>query len=98
MTLNPLPDTPELRGVARRVIWFEEPGRALAGPARFVAYAMTYGTHEDMRTLRKVLSDAELRAALAEAPPGIFDGRSWAYWHLMLDRYPPPPLPERSLP
>jgi hypothetical protein len=87
--------TPEIEAVARRVIWFEEPPTAIANTSRFLAYAMTYGTHRDVAEIRKQLSDDELRAALAAAPPGIFDPRSWAYWHLMLDQYPPPPLPER---
>jgi hypothetical protein len=79
------------------VIWFEQLEQALADPVRFLAYAMTYGTHEDMRTLRRHLGDDDLREALMHAPPGIFDARSWSYWHLMLDRWPPPPLPERRL-
>lgn len=95
--MKPLPVTPELEAVARRVVWFEEPPRALADAARFLAYAMTWGTHEDMRTIRRHVSDDALREALAQAPPGIFDPRSWSYWHLMLDRWPPPPLPERRL-
>jgi len=96
--MKALPTTPELERVARRVIWFEEPEKALSEPIRFLTYAMTYGTHEDMATLRRHVSDDDLPEALAHAPPGIFDPRSWAYWHLVLDRYPPPPLPERILP
>lgn len=91
--MRPLPPTPELRDLARRVLWFEEPERALA---RLAAYAMTYGTHEDLRIRRRALSDDELREALAQAPTGIFDGRSWAYWNLVPGRYPAPPMPERS--
>jgi hypothetical protein len=63
---------------------------------RPLAYAMTYGTHEDMRTLRPYLGDDGLREALDRAPPGILDARSWSHWHLMRDRWPPP-LPERTL-
>jgi hypothetical protein len=88
--------TPELEQVARRVIWFEPPDEAIAFPARFVAYAMTYGLHQDMAVLRRQLSDDDLREALDNAPPGIFDARSWAYWNLKLDRYPPPALPVRT--
>ena len=95
--IRQLPRTPELEAVARRVIWFEEAGTVLADPIRLLAYAMTYGTHEDMQTLRRHVTDDELREALDRAPPGIIDARSWSYWHLLLDRYPPPPLPERKL-
>lgn len=95
--MNSLPLTPELENVARRVIWFEEPRQALADPIRFLAYAMTYGDHADMRAVRQHLPDSDLLDALSKAPPGIFDPRSWAYWNLMLGRYPTPPMPERSL-
>ena len=44
------------------------------------------------------VSDDDLREALAQAPPGVFDARSWSYWHLMLDPSPAPPLPQRKLP
>ncbi len=96
--MKPLPKTPELENLARRIIWFENVDAALADTARFVAYAMTYGAYEDMKNLRIYLSDDDLREALDEAPPGIFDGRSWAYWNIKLDRYPPPPMPVRSFP
>lgn len=96
--MEALPRTAELERVARRLLWFEAPAKALADPVRLLAYAMTYGTHEDMHTLRRYLGDEDLREALDRAPPGIFDPRSWSYWHLVLDRWPPPPLPERKLP
>jgi hypothetical protein len=57
---------------------------------------MTYGDHSDMRVIRKQLSDDDLREALDHAPPGIFDPRSWAYWNVMLGRYPVPPMPQRT--
>ncbi len=90
--------TNELATVAQHVIWFEPPEQALADPIRFVTYAMTYGTHQDMKVVRLYLSDDDLREALTNAPPGIFDPRSWAYWHLKLGQYPPPPLPSRRFP
>jgi len=62
---------------------------------RFVAYVLTYGTHEDVSILRRYITNEELREAIVHAPPGIFDPRSWAYWNLMIDRYPAPPLPTR---
>jgi len=54
-------------------------------------------THEDMNILRAFLTDDDLREALDQAPPGIIDPRSWAYWNSKLGRYPTPPLPTRRL-
>jgi hypothetical protein len=95
--VRPIPLTPEIEAVARRVIWFEEPAQALADPVRFMAYAMTYATHEDMKAIRRHVSDEDFPEALDRAPPGIVDARSWAYWNLKAGRYPAPPAPERRL-
>ena len=96
--MKPIPLTPEVAELARRVIWFEPPEKAVAIPQRLVAYAMTYGTFRDVEILRKHLGDDGLRQALDDAPPGIFDPRSWAYWNVKLDRFPAPPLPQRKFP
>lgn len=60
-----MPQTLEL---ARRVIWFEAPEQALADPIRFLAYAMSYARHEDMRVIRQFVSDDDFRDALDHAP------------------------------
>jgi hypothetical protein len=96
--MRPIPLTPETEAVARRVIWFEEPEKALSDPVRFLAYAMTYATHEDLRIIRCYVTDDEFREALNQAPAGIIDPRSWAYWNARFGRYPAPPLPERFIP
>jgi len=88
---------PETEALARRLVWFEDPADALADPVRFVAYALERATHEDMEVLRRYLTDADIRDALAAAPPGIIGPRSWAYWHARLGRVPGPPLPTRAL-
>jgi hypothetical protein len=93
-----LEHTQELLNLARRVIWFEEPQTALADPVRFLAYLMTYGTPEDVTVARRSFSPDDFRHAVENAPPGIMDERSWAYWNLIVGRYPPPPMPGRRLP
>lgn len=95
--MKPIPLNPETAAVARRVVWFEEPGEALADPIRFMAYAMASATHEDMKLLRRYVSDDDFREALDKAPPGIIDPRSWAYWNSRMGRYPAPPPPTRKL-
>jgi hypothetical protein len=96
--MNAIPLTPLTRELARRIIWFESPKQALSDPIRFMAYAMAYARHEDMRVLRRYVSDDEMREVLDGAPPGIIDPRSWAYWNSKMGRYPPPPLPVRRIP
>jgi hypothetical protein len=90
-----IPLNEEMSLVAARIIWFEPPEKALSDPVRFMAYAMTYAMHEEMRVIRRYVSDDDFREALDRAPPGIIDPRSWAYWNSKMGRYPPPPLPLR---
>ena len=91
-----LPATPALLRVARRVVWFKEPAAALADPVNLLAHAMTYGSVEDIVALEAVVGKAGFREALEQAPPGIFDPRSWAYWNLVCGRQPTPPMPVRA--
>jgi hypothetical protein len=94
--MKSLPATPELLNVARRVVWFKEPEETLANPLHFLAHVMTYGTAEDLKVLEGIVSKEELLEVLDNAPPGIFDARSWAYWNLKCGRKPSPPLPVRA--
>jgi hypothetical protein len=55
--MNAIPMTELIREVARRVVWFEPPEQALAEPIRFMAYAMTYARHEDMRLIREYVTN-----------------------------------------
>ncbi len=95
--MTPIPLTPETAALARRLIWFEPPEQALADPVRFLAYALEYARMEDFALLRRHVSEADLRQALAQAPPGIIRPRSWAFWHARFGQYPPPPMPQRVL-
>ncbi|MGA2936088.1 MAG: hypothetical protein ABSF52_03200 [Syntrophobacteraceae bacterium] len=57
----------------------------------FLAHVMTYGTVEDLKALRGIVGRDEFREVLDNAPPGIFDARSWAYWNLKCGRRRPCP-------
>jgi hypothetical protein len=94
--MKPIPINEDTVAVARRVIWFEPPEQTLSDPVRLMAYAAAYARHEDMKTLRRHVSDDDFREALDRAPPGIIDARSWAYWNSKLGRFPPPPAPVRD--
>ena len=77
--MKALPTTPELLRVARHVIWFEEPEQALADPVQFLVHVMVFGTVEDLKALRGIVGKDEYREVLEQAPPGVFNARSWAY-------------------
>lgn len=86
-----------LLDVAARLFWWKAPEEALADERRFLAQAMTFGSWDDMQVVSSTYGEDALRAVLADAPPGVFDRRSWAYWHARLGLTPTPPLPRRRL-
>lgn len=87
-----------LRDIAQRYVWWQPPDVTLARRDHFLCQLMTLGTLEDVRAVRDLLGDDAFRHALDHAPPGVVDARSWNFWHRLLNRQPPPPLPERPLP
>ncbi|HKN10327.1 MAG TPA: hypothetical protein VJ376_12720 [Pseudomonadota bacterium] len=96
--MRPLPWNADLLGVADRVVWFEPPERALDDTIRFLTYVMTYATTEEISVVHRYVELDDFREALEQAPPGIMDERSWAYWNIVTGRYPVPPMPRRVIP
>ena len=92
----PSPGNDALRGVARRVFWWLTPEEAMADQLRLAAQVMTWGTWDDVQTTLAVLGEETLRRALLTAPAGVFDARSWVYWHNYFRISPVPPLPRRA--
>jgi hypothetical protein len=93
-----IPKTAALLAVARRLIWWMPPEEALGFPDRFLAQVMTLGTWDDVQCVRAEVGEERLRQALLDAPPGVFDRRSWHYWHHVFGIEPMPDLPRRKLP
>lgn len=90
------PHSPELLAVAKRMVWFKPPTATLANDVFFLNYLMVYGTVEDLAVARQRYDDDGFRRALRNALPGIFDARSWSYWHERLGLGPAPPRPVRE--
>jgi hypothetical protein len=88
----------ELSRVAAKVFWWGTTEEGLRDVHRFLAQVMTYGDWEDVTTTLRVLGKDGFRQTLENAPPGVFDKKSWNYWHLYFRLTPVPPLPERHLP
>ena len=88
----------DLHKIAERVVWFQAPDAVLRNDVLFLCHVMIYGLERDVEVVRHVYGDDAFRQALRKAWPGMFDPRSWAYWHLVLDMLPTPPLPTRQFP
>ncbi|MDZ4287143.1 MAG: hypothetical protein U0984_04250 [Prosthecobacter sp.] len=92
----PVTSTPT-EEIARRVAWWKEPVETLAATDEFLCRVMMWGTWEDCVAMLAEYGRDAFRKALSDAPPGILDARSWAYWRGRLG-LPSAPLPERRLP
>ena len=84
--------------MARKYVWWQPPDATLADRPLLLAQMMTLGTVDDVRWLLSWTSEEELRSVLDNPPVGVFNGRSWHFWHLRLGYVPVPSLPARPLP
>ena len=84
--------------MARKYVWWQDPRITLDDPRLLIAQVMTLGTLDDVRWLIDRVTADDLRQVLREPPVGIFNERSWRFWHLRLGCRPIPPLPTRRPP
>ena len=84
--------------IARRVCWWQSAEATLEDTPRFLCQVMVFGTWEDVCFVLHRHGEAAFREALVSAPPGLFDNRSWHYWHHRLHVLPVPLLPQRTIP
>lgn len=86
--------------LARKYVWWKQPEDALKDQNHFLAQIMTYGTAEDSFWLLKQWGEEPFIKALQNPPVGVFNGRSWHFWHYRLglakDVDEVPPLPKRE--
>ena|SRR6185369_6791695 len=98
VTTRSVPDhlRPALVPVAKRVFWWGNPEEWLDDVIRFSAQVMTYGDWDDIALAINILGDSVFQKVLQNAPPGVFDIKSWTFWHYHYGM-PIPPLPVRKL-
>jgi hypothetical protein len=82
--------------IAQRVFWWGDPEEWLDDTLRFSAQVMTYGDWDDIVLTLKLLGDSAFREVLQHPPPGVFDIKSWGFWHYHYN-LTVPPLPVREL-
>ena len=86
------------RSMAQKYVWWQSSEHTLADGRLLLAQMMTLGTADDVRWLLSVASSEDLLRVLDAPPVGVFNRRSWAFWHLRLGREVIPDLPARRLP
>jgi hypothetical protein len=87
----------KLRPVAERLFWWLSPEKALEDMPRFIPQVMTFGTWDDIQKTLKLVGETAFRAVIENPPAGVFDEKSWHYWHVLFRIDPVPPLPRRKL-
>ena len=68
--------------LARTYVWWQEPRRTLASPAKLLRQILSLGRPEDFVAARALWGDHALRRALREAARGEVDTKSASFWRL----------------
>ncbi len=90
-----------LKKMALKYIWWKSPEQSLQNEQKIIAKIMDIGDYEDVQILIHLFGEQRLQDALKNAEPGMFNERSWAYWHYRLGLSHSeqiPPLPKRAFP
>lgn len=85
-----------LHPIAQRYVWWKEPHEALENSIHFLCQVMTLATWDDARTVFNFFGKKKFIDALLNAPPGVFNQRSWHYWYYRLGFKHVPPLPSKN--
>ena len=86
-----------MAAIARRVCWWEPAEVTLCDTPLFLCRVMVLGSWEGAGLAIDHYGREAFREALKAAPPGLFDNRSWHYWHHRLGLLPVPKRPERMI-
>ena len=86
-----------LERAAKELFWWQAPEVSLANPRRFLAQVMALGTWQEVQLVKDAFGWDAFKEALENAPAGVLDGRSWAYWRAFF-RLPEAELPTRQIP
>jgi len=90
----------ELARLAKRYVWWKTPEEALENPEQIMAQVMNLGDWDDACRLVHCVGKDALRRVIREAEAGMFNARSWHFWHYRLGLAEfgcVPPLPTRRL-
>lgn len=80
---------PDLRRLARRIVWWESPSGALDDGDAFVAAVMNEGTSDEIELVESIVGEQGLTTAYTTAPSGSFDPVRRRIWAMRLLGTPP---------
>ena len=85
----------QMEALALRYVWWQSAEETLASPETLLRQILKIGTADDYVAGRSYWGERAFRRALASAPAGSLDERSWAFWHRHY-KLPERPFPKRS--
>jgi hypothetical protein len=89
-------DNKELLDLASRVNWFEDSKDVVKNKYKFLNHIMVYGTLDDVKIMLKYYSLHDCKEALQNTQVGLYDYKSWHFWHIALGYDDVLPLPKRA--
>jgi hypothetical protein len=81
-----------MEALALRYVWWQSAEETLASPETLLRQILKIGTADDYVAACAHWSEEAFKRALASAPAGALDERSWVFWHRYYG------LPERAYP
>ena len=75
-----------------RLFWWNT-GDAERSPLQVAAQVMALGTLEDIREVRERFGPEIFEEVLSAPPRGLFDPKSWSFWHKKVGHREIPALP-----
>ena len=73
-----------IKPLATKYIWWKSPDEAIDFPERVAAQVMNIGDFDDVQMLVNIVGKDYLKEIIQHAEIGMFDERSWTYWHYKL--------------
>ncbi len=70
--------------LARRSVWWKPAEEAVQTPDRVISQIMNMGDWDDVAELVECVGSERFASVLRSAAPGVFNARSWHYWHYRL--------------
>jgi hypothetical protein len=87
--------TSKREALALRYVWWQSAAETLASPDTLLRQILKMGTADDYVDACALWGEQAFKRALASAPAGSLDERSWAFWHRHYG-LPERPFPKRS--
>lgn len=78
-----------------RLFWWKDSSHG--DSRRIAAQVMVYGNLDDIASVQEQFGDSIFEEVLSSPPPGLFDEKSWVFWHKKMGKNKIPPLQNQAV-